>query len=170
MAANELPAVQQVANESGLLAPRATAAENRLASAAFTVKVAQRLKAKGWALVRADPPAENVNGVRIDKIINRQDLEIVDIVSNADAAPPAERHAVWQVQGIGVPGMVVDPPDASGGSGGNGGSGDDGNVVDLERLIGALLLGLDSAANEVRLLREEIAKLRAEGVRLRLGR
>jgi len=137
---SELETVQRLERETGLLAMRATEAEMKVTAHAFTVRVAQTLRAKGWALVRADPPANNVNGVRIDKIIHRVDLSIVDIIVNADDPHGATRRAVWQDVGLGVPRDVVDPPiDGDGGGGGGGGGGGE----QPDDIAGALTLLLE---------------------------
>lgn len=108
---SELDTLKNLARETGLLAATGDVETMRHTSYQFTVKAAQRLRREGWALLRAPAGGNQINGVRIDKLINRSTLAIVDIIANADDPNGPPRQAAWQDEGhFGEPRDIVDAP------------------------------------------------------------
>jgi hypothetical protein len=172
--ATELEVLQALAAETGLLGPQATAEDAKQSAYAFTVKAAQRLRDRGWALLRAPAGGENVNGVRYDKIINRQTLMVVDIIVSSDDAH-VTRVPSWEEKGIGSPGDVVEPPveNGGGGGGGNGGGGggtgpDEEWFEQLLEDVGNLVGATTAMAEALVTVAKELSALRKDGVKIRL--
>ena len=104
---SELETLQALERETGLLASRGDVEHMRQSSYSFTVQAASRLRREGWCLLKAPPGGNNINGVRIDKLINRHTLQMVDIIVNADDPNGPPRQASWQDVGIGDAANVV---------------------------------------------------------------
>jgi len=80
-------------------------------SAEFTRRAAWHLRAAGWGNVRKESGL-NVRGLDVDKILNRNTLEMIDIVISAGALNP---RVGWQPVGSGTPGQFVAPRDEDAG-------------------------------------------------------
>jgi len=172
---SELETLQQLERETGLLASRGDVETMRQTSYQFTVKAAQRLRREGWAMLKAPAGGNQINGVRIDKLINRQTLQIVDIIVNADDPDGPPRRPDWQDVGRGNFSDVVEPPLAA--------EPEPGPVatpkpteppavdIELDALIASaarIVESMDHVTAAVGALEQKIEQLQRDGVRLRL--
>jgi hypothetical protein len=170
----ELDLLRDLESRSHLLSTPGDQAELKRAAWMFTRAAVRVLGPETWALVKAPPGGNQIDGVRIDKIIHRQSLEVVDIISDSESPTHAP---AWTSQGIGEAWMVVpidsEPTEP-----------DDGTVPDLATLIdrmdaiGDMLadLGQELPRNTAELARVaalleraivEVNKLSAQGLRIR---
>lgn len=129
---SELDVLVELEAKTGLLEPRFEREAMRRTSYQFTMTVLADPRMKKWAAVRADPPLENINGRRLDKIIHRENFTIVDIIINSDDPTGGRRTVQWDEKGVGVPRDVIEPEPVSGGGGGSGGGSGGGGGVDEE--------------------------------------
>jgi len=108
----ELEILERLAADTGLLAMKPTIEAMKQSAYEFTVRAAQALRDRGWALLKAPPGGEQVNGVRYQHLINKITLAIVDIIVNADDPNGQTRRPAWDLRGTGTPADVVEPPAA----------------------------------------------------------
>lgn len=110
---SELEILQQLERDTGLLAHVGDVEQMRESSYQFTVAAVRRLRRYGYALLKAPAGGNQINGVRIDKIIRKMDLERFDIIVNADDPSPGApaRRACFEPLGPGAAWEVVEAPD-----------------------------------------------------------
>lgn len=170
----ELNLLRDLENRTHLLSTPGEPPALRRNAWLFTRAAVLALGAETWALVKAPPGSEQIEGVCIDKIIHRQSLEIVDIVYAAGASNQAP---AWQLHGPGESAWIVPvepgstPPD-------RGTVPDVATLIDRVDAIGDLLADLSQELprNTAELARvaslleraiQEVDTLSAQGLRVR---
>lgn len=171
---SELEQLQNLARASRLLEITGDTENMRRTSAEFTRRAASLLRRDGWRLLKARTGARAVNGVRIDRIINRDSLAIVEILSNPDDpsadAPP--RAVVWNPIETGI---VTDVADDNGTIGGAPGAELAAQAPAIELPGGAELAAAAHALTHaiaanteaVRALLDKVAEIQRQGVQVR---
>jgi hypothetical protein len=171
---SELDVLRELEARTHLLSAEGDTGALRGNAFLFTHAAVTALGSATWALVKAPAAGDNIDGLRIDKIINRQTLEIVDIVLGAGA--PGQEPS-WQLKGPGDSSLVV--PVSSGPTQPHDQQSPDlAALMDRVDAIGDMLadVGQELPRNTAELARVaglldraivEVEKLSAQGLRLR---
>jgi len=97
--ADELRRLEELNNQLRLVGRGNDVAEMQRFCSAFTNEAARLLWSEGWRRIRK-PWGQNVDGLDIDKLVNANTFQLVDIIVSAGAS---NARVAWQVLGAEFP-------------------------------------------------------------------
>jgi len=97
--ADELRRLEELNNQLRLVGRGNDVAEMQRFCSAFTNEAARLLWSEGWRRIRKTE-GQNVDGLDIDKLVNANTFQLVDIVASAGAS---NARVAWQVLGAEFP-------------------------------------------------------------------